>query len=191
MCAKREFLIKAIEEVQETNRFLDTKAGVLVVFESSLFIIAVSSLADTSVLQLIQNLISRAAPGYLIFLAAYLIIYIVALTIHILITLKGIFPQRNPEAHVELGDSQPRRLFFLFELDENEKIRPSLPEYIARLASVSDDDIIQEYALELSKLSYIRRKKSDSLRLSFRLLSVLIVGAVVFGFLLALGGLIY
>jgi hypothetical protein len=73
MNSKGEFLIKAIEEVQETNRFLDTKAGVLVVFESSLLIVAVSSLVDASRLQLIQSLISRVAIGYLMLLAVYFI----------------------------------------------------------------------------------------------------------------------
>jgi len=191
MNSKGEFLIKAIEEVQETNRFLDTKAGVLVVFESSLLIVAVSSLVDASRLQLIQSLISRVAIGYLMLLAVYFIGYVIALVVHILITLRVIFPRETPEAHVELGDFQPKRLFFLHKLDQNQRIKPSLPEYSAQLSAMSDDDIAKEYAFELLKLSYIRQRKSDGLALSFKFLSALLIGIVVFGFLLAFGGLVY
>ena len=76
MRAKIEFLIKAIEEAQETNRFLDTKAGALIVFESSLLAVAVFNLFDKSTLELIQNLINRAAIGYQIFLAFYFVCYL-------------------------------------------------------------------------------------------------------------------
>jgi hypothetical protein len=189
MSTRIEFLINAIKEVQETNRFLDAKAGVLVALESSLLIVAISSLTDTSRLQLIKNLIGSGNTGYLAFLAVYFVVYAIALVIHILIMLKIIFPTEDPEAHVHLGDFQPRRLFFLHILDQSRKIEPSVPEYFSQLAAMSDDDITKEYAFELLKLSFIRKVKSDGLAFSFRFLGVLIVGIAVFGLLLALGGL--
>jgi len=104
MSAKVDFLIKAIEEVQETNRFLDAKAGVLVAFESSLLVIAISSLSDNSRLQLIKNLMTGGAGWYSLLLIVYFTLYVIALLGHILITLRVIFPAENPESHVSLGD---------------------------------------------------------------------------------------
>ncbi|TEU14568.1 MAG: hypothetical protein E3J21_15610, partial [Anaerolineales bacterium] len=140
MKAKTEFLIKAIEEVQETNRFLDTKAGALIVFESSLLVIATYSFFDKSTLELIQFLVNRVAIGYLIFLVIYFICYLVALVTHILLSLRVIFPQEAPEAHIDLGDFQPKRLFFLYRMDERQRLRPSVVEYSTQLADMSDDD---------------------------------------------------
>ena len=86
-----EFLLKAIEEVQETNRFLDTKAGVVVVFESSLLVLVTSSLIDKNVLDLISSFIDRISPGYFIFLAIFAGAYLLALVGHILHNLRMIF----------------------------------------------------------------------------------------------------
>jgi len=190
MKAKTEFLIKAIEEVQETNRFLDTKAGALIVFESSLLAIAAYSLFDKSTLELMQILVNRVAIGYLVFLMICFICYLIALITHILLSLKVILPQENPETHVDFGGFQPKRLFFLHKLDEKRRLKPSVVEYSMQLTDMSDDDIINEYIFELLKLSYIRKTKSDRLAFSFRFLAFLIVGIVMLGLLLALGLLI-
>jgi len=191
MSAKVEFLIKAIEEVQETNRFLDAKAGVLVAFESSLLVIAISSLSDNSRLQLIKNLMAGGAGWYSLLLMVYFTVYVIALLGHILITLRVIFPAENPESHIVLGDFEPKRLFFLHQLDQNQQMTPSVPAYFAQLAKMGEDDIGKEYVFELLKLSYIRKIKSDGLALSFRFLGALIIGITILGFLLALGGLLY
>lgn len=191
METKAEFLIQATGEVQETNRFLDTKAGALIVFESSLLAVAVYSLFDKSALELMQALANQVAVWYLVFLVVCFICYIIMLVAHILFSLRIIFPQENPEAHVDLGDFQPRRLFFLYKLDEKRRLRPSVVEYSTQLAGMSDDDIINEYVFELLKLSYIRKLKSDRLAFSFRFLEFLVVGIVALGLLLVLGLLIF
>jgi hypothetical protein len=188
---KREFLLKAIAEVQETNRFLDTKAGVIVMFESSLFLILVSSLLDVSRLQLIPAFVSQAATEYLILLTAYLTSYVIALVVHVLVTLRVIFPKQNPESCVKLDDFQPKKLFFLHKLDQNGRMEPSVPEYYAELATLSDDEVDKEYVFEFIKLSYIRKIKYDGLARSFKFLNILVIGAAVFGLLVAFGMLIY
>ncbi len=45
--AKMLFLLEAIKDVQETNRFLDTKAGVLVGIESTLLFAVVATIFDS------------------------------------------------------------------------------------------------------------------------------------------------
>ena len=166
MSAKREFVLKAIEEVQETNRFLDTKAGVIVMFESSLLLVFVSSLLDLSKLQLIQSFLSRISVGYRILLMVYSVGYVIALIVHVLITLQAIFPSQNPECHVKLGNFQPKRLFYLFRTDKSGRLEPPVSEYYVELAAMSDDDVTREYVFELMKLSYIRKTKQDRLALS-------------------------
>lgn len=187
---KVEFLTLAIQEAQQTNRFLDTKASLIAAFESSLLVIFLSILIDTERLQAIRAFFLQVPVAYLVPLIIYLVLYLALLIVQILITLRVIFPQEFPEDHVELGDYQPRRLFFLFRMNEDGKMAPSVEEYLERLREMEEEDIVSEYVYELEKLSYIRKLKSDRLTRSFRILGALIVGVVllsawvVFGMLL-------
>jgi anti-sigma28 factor (negative regulator of flagellin synthesis) len=184
---KVEFLKSAIEEAQETNRFLDTKASILVAFESSLLVILISILIDTEKLQTIQTFLARIPQGYLVFLIVYTILYVVVLIAQILITLRVVLPKESPERHVNVGDRQPKKLFFLYKTDSNEQIALSTSEYSTRLGQMSEQDIIDEYVFELQKLSYIRKTKNDSLGLSFRILNGLIIGTVLMGLFFIVG----
>lgn len=188
---KIEFVLKSIEEAQETNRFLDTKAGVLVVFESSLLAFLTANFLSASIVDSLQYLLERFGPGYLLFLGIYLGVFVIALVVNILLTLRLMFPTENPNKHIVTGDFEPRNLFFLHELDEHNRIRPSVVEYLARLSTLSDDGILQEYISELLKLSYIRNLKSKRLADSFRLLQILIVALAVFCLFYGLGLLIH
>jgi hypothetical protein len=182
-----DFVLNAIEDANETNRFLETKAGVLIAFETSFLAIAAYSLFDKSALELIQALVSGVASWFLVLLAVYFVGFLVALVMHILFTLRVIMPQEAPEAHVHLGDFEPKRLFFLFKLDQDQKLGPSVTEYSQQLAAMSEAEITSEYVFELLKVSYIRKAKSDRLNASFRYLRYQIIGIVVFAILVALG----
>jgi hypothetical protein len=182
-----EFLTLAIEEVQQTNRFLDTKASLIAAFVSSLLVVVLTILIDTEKIEAIQALLLQIPLGYLVLLIVYMAVYAVALTAQVLITLRVIFPHEFPEKHVDLGDYMPRRLFFLFKVDRNGKMQPSVPDYSALLNQMSEDDIINEYVYELEKLSYIRKVKSDRLMRSFRILGGLVVGMAVLGILVVVG----
>lgn len=185
MSEKMEFLLKAIEEVQETNRFLDTKAGVVVVFESSLLIMVATSLMDQSVSDLITSIQKNTSTGYFIFLLVFIGVYLAALIFHILHTLKVVFPQESPNQHVDVTDFAPRNLFYLYELNKKDIIQPSVMEYAKKLKKMDDVDITNELIYELMKLSYIRKKKNDRLAFSYRFLGFLIVSLVIFGILIA------
>ena len=184
---RREFLIRAIEEVQETNRFLDTKAGVLVAFESFLLAFAAFSVVEKSVLDSVQNVFDEAPGSYVFILGASFAGYLIALVFHVIYTLRVIFPQENPAHHVVYEGFQPHGLFFIYELDEQQQIQPSIPAYARALTEMSDSDILQEYAFEFLKLSYIRKHKSDGLMVSFWLLQTLIVGTALLVLLYVLG----
>ena len=185
MSMKMEFLLKAIEEVQETNRFLDTKAGVVVVFESSLLVMVATSLMDKSVLELVSSIAQSTSKGYFIFLVIYIAFYLAALIGHILHTLKVIFPQEAPNQHVDIAEFEPQNLFYLYQLNKKDIIQPSVMKYSEKLSEMDSDDIINELIYELMKLSYIRKKKNDRLAFSYRFLGILIVSLVLFGILIA------
>lgn len=180
-----EFVTKAIDVVQETNRFMDTKAGTIAAFESVLLVVVFSNLINVSTVELVQTLVRRVATAYVLFLAVYFICYLIALVVHILLTLRVLYPQESPKEHVDFDGFEPTELFFLYELDKKQRMRPSVLGYSTKLTNMSDDDFIKEYVFELLKVSYIRKRKSDRLRFSLRLLGVLVVGLVVFCFLLA------
>jgi hypothetical protein len=182
-----DFVLNAIEDANETNRFLETKAGVLIAFETSFLAVAAYSLFDKSTLELIQTLVSGVASWYLVLLVVCFVVFLIMLVMHILFTLRVTMPQEAPEAHVDLGDFEPKRLFFLHRLDKDQVLGPSVTEYSEQLAAMSEADITGEYIFELLKVSYIRKAKSDRLSASFRYLRYQIVGIVVLAILFALG----
>jgi len=188
---KIEFVLKSIEEAQETNRFLDTKAGVLVVFESSFLALIAGSLFNTSTYEMLQYIISRFALGYSLFLGIYFGLFVVVLGVNVILTLRLMFPAESPEEHIDTKGFEPRRLFFVSELDEDKRLRPSVVEYSTELANLRDGDILQEYIFELLKLSYIRNLKQARLATSFRLLQVLIIAIALYCLFCGLGMLMY
>ena len=173
MNTKIEFLIHAIKEAQTTNDFLDKKAGVMVALESSLVAIVVNNSVNYDNSQILKNLFEAHSPGLIL-----LLLFMVGVLLHILFTIKVILPSESPEAHIDLGDYQPKRLFFLHKLNSKQKITPSHPDYIAQLSAMSDEELTKEYTFELLKLSYIRKMKSDNLTRSLKFLKLLLVGIV-------------
>jgi len=121
------------------------------------------ALIDTEKLQTIQTFLSQMPGGYLVFLIVYTILYVATLIAQILISLKVVLPKESPESHVNTGDHQPKKLFFLHQTDSNGQITPSTPKYSALLEQMSEQDIVAEYVFELQKLSYIRKVKNDNL----------------------------
>jgi len=58
---KTEFLLEALNEVQETNRFLDAKAGVLVSIETTLLFVVVAMIFDSEKFVVIEQAV-RVCP---------------------------------------------------------------------------------------------------------------------------------
>lgn len=185
--SKTDFLFKAIDEVQQTNRFLDAKAGLLSGFESALLVILISNFLDNARLQLIFELYNGQKWYFLILLVGYILLYVISLVSHILFTLRIILPFENPESHVNPGNFKSRNLFFIHKLDKNKKIIPSLSTYRDEMSKMGPEDMMSELILEFLKLSYIRKTKSDHLRSSLRSLYILIVGMVILGLLFIAG----
>jgi len=183
---KMDFLFKAIDEVQQTNRFLDAKAGFLSGFESALLVVVISTILDKNKIQLLFDLYNNQR-WYFIFLVGYIVLYVISLVMHIFLTLQVIFPSENPGSHIELGDFKSRNIFFIHKLGKNGKIFPPLSLYSEELTKMSQEDIKNEFIFEFLKLSYIRTLKSDRLKFSLRFLYILITGIVILGLLFVFG----
>ncbi|NTW09593.1 MAG: hypothetical protein HGA28_08515 [Anaerolineaceae bacterium] len=183
---KTRFLLEAMGEAQQTNRFLDAKAGVLVSFESALLFLVVAIIFDSRRFAEIKGTILSMPAWNSALILVYCAVYLSILIAHIIYTLRALSPARDPEQHVSMGGYKSKRLFFLKRDDSSGKIQPSVAEYAGRLSSLKDREVIHELVFELMKLSYIRDVKSERVQRSLEALKYLIVGTVVFGVMLAL-----
>lgn len=178
--------MKAIEEVQETNLFLDAKAGILVSVETTLMFVLVAAIFDRDKFDAIKEMI-LSLPGWnswliILYYAVYLGLFIV----HILYTVKVLSPIKNPQDHVQMDGFKPAGLFFLRRNRKSGKVEPTMQEYSRVFSSFTENDIMNELIFEFMKLSFIRDTKSDRVQASLKFLKFLIVGILVFGIVLVL-----
>jgi len=182
---KIQFLLEAIQEAQQTNRFLDTKAGVLVSFESALLFLVVATVFDSQRFTEIKATILSMPVWNSALILAYCAAYLLTFVAHIIYTIKVLGPSKDPQEYVRMEGYKPGGLFFLTKDKSDGKIHPSVKAYAGRLASIRDSDVINELIFELMKLSYIRDTKAGRVQRSLEVLKYLIVGIVVFGIMLA------
>lgn len=183
---KTKFLFEAIEQVELTNRFLDTKAGVLVSIESTLLFVVVGIIFDSQLFTTIKQTVLSMPPWVASILLLYVAAYILTLVAHIMYTLTVLNPTKNPQKYVEIGDYQPKGLFFLGRNRTTGKITPSLDEYVNVLGDCSEQDILSEVTYEFMKVTYIRDSKSDRIHNSLKVVRYLIAGIMVFGVILVI-----
>jgi hypothetical protein len=191
MDAKSEFVTRALADAEAESRYLDLKAGLMVITETILLVIAIASLASNPLFNLVAVLTEGGATWYAAVLVALFILVAVALIGHILLTLRVLLPIPRPERHVDLGGFSPSGLYFLGDLDAGRRIVPSVAEYGRQLAEMSDETLSHEYIFELQKRSFVRQVKNDRLALAFSFLGVVIIGLALYGFLIALAGLLF
>lgn len=162
---KIEFLYKALEDAQNTIRFTDTKAGLVLV---GLTIIATfmgdfcSTLIDLMIIPLNFLILCKITAA---------VIAIVSFIISAFIIFKAINPLSSPTDHVILENYSVSIPFYLFsispkmgwkdsliELDKS-KLDYSVKDLCNLYNSATEDDIIGSLTYELTKVSYIREKK--------------------------------
>jgi hypothetical protein len=172
MSLKKEFIFKAIEDVQETIRFLDSKAGVIVIFLSSIFIFLITKLTDQSTVEFLLSYKNMVPMGYYKFLEVIAIIIFIKLLFLILLTLRIIYPNSSPEKNIDLDFYTPKRIFFLYKLNKKKYIVPTIHEYFSIFHQMDNEDFYKELIFELQKVSYIRHNKSKGLNLVIILFGV-------------------
>ncbi|MCL4273696.1 MAG: hypothetical protein KJZ77_07480 [Anaerolineales bacterium] len=182
--AKMLFLLEAIKDVQETNRFLDTKAGVLVGIESTLLFAVVATIFDSQKYTAIKETLLSIPLWQSVSILIYCLIYMFILIFHIIYTLRVLEPSKSPEMFVNVDGFKPKRLFFLSIDTTLKQITPSLKQYASQLRAIKEDDITNELIFELMKMSYIRDNKSSRVQFSIGFLKYLIAGVLLFGIIL-------
>lgn len=188
---KTRFVSRAIESAQAAIRNLELRAGFLIVVELALLVVVISGLAGNPLLTLIRRLVEQDVVWYAALLLAGFIIFAIALIIHILLTIRVILPIANPEMYITLGTFEPKHMYFVSQLDQSGRLEPSVSAYSKELAELSEEALVDEYVFELMRVSYIRRIKSERFWVSLLFLAGLVIGLTIFGFLLALAGVLY
>lgn len=156
------FLFEAIHDTQQWIRFLDTKAGAL-----ALFITTILLLLTDSVIRKVSLFLNCLLTVKFGFLAIVLIsILYVGLPIYILLLVFLILsPNINPMKHIKKKDKDILGIFFLSTLDKEGNLAISLDNYYSTLQKANKEAIFNELIHEFMKLSYIRILKEKRMKI--------------------------
>ncbi|WP_269919424.1 DUF3307 domain-containing protein [Caldifermentibacillus hisashii] len=197
---KLEFLYKAIDDTQNTIRFTDTKAGVVIAFWT-----------------LVMNILIRTKNEWYNFLFGLenkseqfqIAIFIIALIFFFLksvwLSYLTLVPRINPNNQINTKDFDAQGLFFLAETTPEIKgkylygnykklqIRESAKDYHDKISMLDNISIEKELVLELQKISLIRNVKiaraSSAITaviyflITIMLLFTYLFGSKIFGFI--------
>ena len=171
---KQEFFNFAISDLQQTIKFIDTKA-------SAVIVIAVAFI--TGITSVLNNIIafynSLPTPTKLI-VSIGALCFSVQLLISIILAIKTINPRTKPGEHIDDFRSKPKFQFFInSKKDENllrllftdkDKTRMdiSADNIYSFYKNCSEDDIARVTISEFLKLSYIRSIKTERVKFSLR-----------------------
>lgn len=167
---KLDFLIKAIDDTQNTIRFSDSKAIAVIGFWT--FLITIFSRTHDWWLSLFNN-ISHWTE--LVFLVILFILMMQSLIRSIWLSYLTLVPRSNPSDHIEKSNVVTKNLFYLFGYNQslpleskyiyqnhsNLKLTKTTREYIDELDSLDDEGLQTELVYELQKVSFIRNLKID------------------------------
>lgn len=169
---KLEFLYKAIEDSQQTIRFVDTKTSVTTFVVGLIVALLTSGLPDFA------DYFWNMPPAIQLFSIAVILLsgLFIALTLNIAIQV--VYPKTNPSQHINKTTAL-KEVFYIYELTlvgKTPMIKQSYEEYLAKIKSiVSLDEIIEELSYELLKVSYIRETKISNVRTMKRYLYVVLM----------------
>lgn len=189
-----EFLYKAIDDTQNTIRFTDTKAGVVIVS---------SGVIAGYFLELVTPVLNHIHEGHLWVLytvSALGLFSLLAIVVTILSSLRSISPISDAGHHVNSGgvtsqipfsiNAAPKMGFFdMFRERRKSELTMSVTELLLKASGDSpSQEISKTLAFELLKLSYIRDKKVFRTSRSITSLVVSMFSIIVFSvFLKVLG----
>lgn len=160
-----EFLYRAIEDTQNTIRFTDTKAGVVIVS---------SGIIAGYFLKLVTPLLThipKSHPWVMYIVAAIGLFCLIAIVVTILSSLTSIRPISNASCHINSDgvtsqipfsiNTAPRMGFSDLFWEKRRSVLSLSVKELLQKASVesSGQEIPKTLAFELLKLSYIRDKK--------------------------------
>lgn len=162
---KINFLYKAIEDCQQTIRFVDTKAGIIFL----LFGIYVSMIGTG--LPDFAKYFFRMGLYLEIFFSICLFLFFCLIVLILIAIITLIFPRSNPSEHIDISGYHYKGIFYISDMDnicfidnlkdrKNIKIQTSVEGYIEKLNKILDfKNLEKELICELLKVSYIRELK--------------------------------
>ncbi|AFM43585.1 hypothetical protein Desaci_4759 (plasmid) [Desulfosporosinus acidiphilus SJ4] len=169
-----EYLYKALEDAQNTIRFTDTKAGIIIVASGvlSAYLVPLGR-------SLIDN-IKNPLTFYSLVTFVVAIICLVSFLFTLLITIKAINPMSSPVRHIFMDGLTTKVPFYLYKIDpepslwdclserNNSKLDHSSNEIFESLMKdQNSEEITKSLVLEVCKVSYIREKKIYRVNMAF------------------------
>jgi hypothetical protein len=157
------FLYRAIEDTQQSIRFIDTKLSINSIVFGIFVAFLGSGLSDFA--KYFWNM-----PGtFKGFFLATIIFFLISLGMIISITLNVVYPKSNSSKHISM-EYKPKNLFYSGEIEmtfldsifdrEGITMKPSFEDYRRRFDEMSDSNTMEnELIYELLKVSYVRAVK--------------------------------
>lgn len=169
---KLNFLHKAIEDTQQTIRFVDTKISIILLLFGIFVSIIGAGLPSFS--EYFWNM--RACLQTIFIIATSL--FIICIGIALFLTIKIIFPRSNPSEHITM-EYKPMGFFYLSDLKTSWKdgfvdrkcviLKPSFEDYLLKFTEIIDSQAIEkELIYEFLKVSYIREIKIRRIKYAVR-----------------------
>ena len=165
---KLNFAYGSIQDIQETIRFLDTKAGAIIILITAITT-AIIAIMDSFILFFINQTVTCKN-----ILLSGCILFAIFMYITLYLSIKAIHPRNNPNEHVIIGDDKNELILSYFVSGFSSKMRVSdyikerkdlksrisVTEHYRAILESTPEQILLTLSYEIIKLSYIRDKKN-------------------------------
>jgi len=161
-----DFLFKAIDDTQNTIRFIDTKAGAVIGFWTIFLTLTLRNSQS-----IYSKLFSRESFVEQIMIIIFILILVYFFCNSLWMAYLTLVPRMNPQKHIDFRNFDVENLFFLAETEPNIsgkylysnydylKMKLSANDYHTKLITLDKGGIEKELINELLKISYIRNLK--------------------------------
>lgn len=161
-----EFLKEAINDTQNTIRFIDSKASAVILLWS----IVITALVSTynKWIEWLRQFYKNEGHLEILFITLILLGMAICFILSLLLVYRTLLPNNSPVKHLKFDEVKLKENYFLYSTDNkmsffdlfrrNPKIKLRKPtkEFILNIKQLTDEQIIEEMAIELQKVSSIR-----------------------------------
>ena len=165
---KLNFAYNSIQDIQETIRFIDTKAGAIIVL-----ITAITTAIITIMDSFITFYINQTVTSKNILLVGC-VVFAILMFITLYLSIRAIHPRNNPNEHVIIGDDKIELVLSYFisgfsskmgvidyiKERKDLKFKMTVAEHYRAILESTPEQILLTLSYETIKLSYIRDKKN-------------------------------
>ncbi|OKO87772.1 hypothetical protein BRO54_3799 [Geobacillus proteiniphilus] len=161
-----EFLKEAINDTQNTIRFIDSKASAVIVLWSIVITALVSTYSKW--IEWLRQFYKNEGHLEILFITLILLGMAICFILSLLLVYRTLLPNNSPVEHLKLNEVNLKENYFisstdnkmsffdLFRRNPKIKLRKPTKEFILDIKQLTDEQIIEEMAIELQKVSAIR-----------------------------------